>query len=522
MAQACAYYFPRDWFSELTSTIMDTFPFTHNEDSAQHSRWIPTELLIAIFEEVESSDDLLVLATASRRFHNLAMVNFFARYKFDPFSRELKLDSLEGFCKVLEGLAVYIDLVGSSIYQLSYNFGYTRSNLQLLQEVRLLTRYVSKLSSVSYVTLTLAAQYSGDAKQWKDIIVVLLNTILARSCRGIHIMSSQLSSFHEEPKNMPPSSKPVDWLKDYWPSGHSPPNDGPKLLKSCFVQTFPRFLRPFYFHTFNTNAPSITNLSFKNLFGGGADWATMLASLHFPNLQQLKIIYGVIARDPLVKFLARHPGTITNFEYHHIRYEPRSKSPMRGRPLEPVFQTSLETLTTSPEHVMNFVPSFSSLKRLRDVEIKIEELMTQSGNANFTALEGALRVLEGCTNRITLTLSITHTGLGFGTWFTQIFAPTHWGGSRVVARPESKLHCVETLVMDNGNWGFTDALVTVLLPRWLVLFPQLRVLMLRGGRQSHKSFAGNEDSTSGNAFVTALKEACPDIYIEYSIGHSYV
>ncbi len=62
---------------------------------------------------------------------------------------------------------------------------------------------------------------------------------------------------------------------------------------------------------------------------------------------------------------------------------------MRGKSLEPVFQTSLETLTTSPEHIMNFVPPFSSLKRLRNVEIKIEELVTHSGNANFAALEGA-------------------------------------------------------------------------------------------------------------------------------------
>ena len=497
---------------------MVTFPFTGNElEDNTHPRWIPTELLIRIIEEVESDEDLLALASASRRFHNLALADFFARHKFDPFSSELKLDAFDGSRKILEGLAIYTDLEGSSIGQLSYNLGYTRGNLELLQEVRLLTRYVSKLSSVSYVTLTLAPQYSGDPREWKDMCVILFNTILARSCRGIHIMSSQLSSFHEEPKNMPPSSKPVDWLKEYWPAGHSPPNVGPKYLKSCFVQTFPRFLRPFYFHTFNTNAASITNLSFKNLFGGGADWATMLASLYFPNLQQFKVVYGVIARDPLVKFLARHPGTLTNFEYHHIRYDPRPKSPMRsGKSLAPVFQTSLETLTTSPEHIMNFVPPFSSLKRLRNVEIKIEELVTHSGNADFAALEGALCVLEGCTNRITLTLTITNMGLGFGAWFGQTFAP----GSRAVARPESKLRCVETLVMDNGHWGFADDRVMVHLPRWLVLFPQLRVLVLKGGRHSHKIFAGDEDSTSGNTFVAALKEACPDLYIEYSIGNS--
>ncbi len=109
-------------------------------------------------------------------------------------------------------------------------------------------------------------------------------------------------------------------------------------------------------------------------------------------------------------------------------------------------------------------------------------------------------------------------GSGLAHGFAQTFAP----GSRAIARPESKLRCVETLVMDNGHWGFSDDRVTAHLPRWVVLFPQLRVLVLKGGRYSHKILAEDENSTPGNTFVAALKEACPDLYIEYSIGNSHI
>ncbi len=87
------------------------------------------------------------------------------------FSSELRSEFFDGSRKILEGLAIYTDLEGSSIQKLSYNLGYTRGNLELLQEVRLLTKYVAKLTSVSYVMLTLAPQYTGDPREWKDMCV---------------------------------------------------------------------------------------------------------------------------------------------------------------------------------------------------------------------------------------------------------------------------------------------------------------------------------------------------------------
>lgn len=497
---------------------MNTSGLNHIEDDTHSAIWIPTELLVVIIENIESDDDLLTLAGASRRFHDLALSQHFSRHGFDPFSKEVNINfSLDGSINFLKGLAVSLNFVGTSIDRLSYDFGYTQDSSRVMKEVQLLTQYIAKLSSVTSVNLRLATHLRGPPEKWRNMNIVLLNTILSRSCRDIHITTSLLSTLHEEPKNMPPSSKPTDWLKGYWPANQFPPRGTPKILKTCFIQTFPRFLRPFYFFTLSTNAGSITDLSFTNIFGGGADWTTMLASITFPNLHRLVISYCVIARDPLSKFLQRHPGTLTAFEYHHIRYDPRPKAPLRVRLLDHVFQSTLQTLTMSPEHIVHFMPPFSVLRRLNSIEIVVEEAMGQNGGGNFAPLEAALRVLAASVNRITLTLMITRTGLGFGAWFAQAFAPSR-GGFRPKVRPESELHCVENLVMDNGEWGFTDGALYNYMPRWLLLFPNLQELTLRGKRKFYKYIVGEEDDTV--TFVDGLKEACPHIHIECSPGNS--
>ncbi|KAF8959954.1 hypothetical protein BDZ97DRAFT_1835760 [Flammula alnicola] len=494
---------------------MSNLELIHDRQNTESTRYLPTELLLTIVDLVESDEDLLALATASRRFHNLSLHRYFSKHDFDPYSKELRLSSIYGSLNNLAGLAIFLDLVGASVEHLSYDFqvGYTEVQ-QLVKEVRLLTQYVAKLSSINRVSLRLASFASGDPKESREANILLLTTILARSCRDIRITASQLTSFDDAgPKHMPPSSKPADWLKNYWPGQRPPPTNGSKHLKSCFVHTFPRFLRPFYFHMLRTNASVLTDLAFRNIFGGGTDWATMLAHLHFPHLRRLTIIYGVIPRDPLIKFLTKHPGTLTAFQYHHIRYEPPPKHPVRTSVLGPVFHDRLETLTTSSEHILNFLPPFSCMPKLKNVVIQVEELLN-----NFIPLEGALQRLAACVNKITLTLEVTRTGLGFGVWFSNIFRGNLLNAA---TRPESLLRCVETLVMDNGDWGFMDNHILARLPRWLGLFPELRALTLRGGGPGHKQLSPFDDhSLSASALIKTLREACPGLYVEFCARES--
>ncbi|KAF8157585.1 hypothetical protein BJ912DRAFT_388996 [Pholiota molesta] len=482
---------------------------TQDPHNDRHTQQLPTELLIAIVDHVDDDEDLLTLAVTSRRFHALSLNHYFRRYDFDPYSKEIEIDIAYGSHKILGGLSIFLDLVGASVERLSYDCGYCQDEVRMAKEVHLLTNYISKLSSVKRATLRLAMYGAGAASERRNVNIILLNTILGKCCSDVRVITSQLSSVNEEVKNMPAYSKPADWLKDYWPPRHDPPRN--QELKSCYIQTFPRLLRPFYFHTLGTNSASITDLAFKNIFGGGADWATMLAHLHFPRLRRFTVIYGVIQRDPFIKFLAKHPGTLTTFEYHHIRYEPRPKHPARSTALEPVFRAALDTLTTSPEHITNFLPSLACMARLAAVTISIEELVS-----SFSALEGALRHLAACARRITLTLAIVRTGLGLGAWFATILAAR--GGFADAARPERRLRCVETLVVDNGDWGFADGTMDVCLPRWVALFPELRALTLRGGRQAYKHLALVDVDDSGGPpdLVALVKEACPGLYVEYT------
>ncbi|KAF8911657.1 hypothetical protein CPB84DRAFT_1958036 [Gymnopilus junonius] len=467
-------------------------------------RGLPTELLIFIVDQVEADDDLLSLAETCRKFHDLSLKNYFDRNEFDPASRSVVLTPYEGSLRNLAGLALSLDVIGTSIDHLSYDFGYLSNSDQLIKEVRLLTKYVDKLSSLNQATLRIASYYnSSTSTKWKRSTIALLNSILKKSCADIHIRTSQLSTFYEGPKSLR-IPKPADWLKDYWPIGVNPQNNGAKHLKVCHIQTFPTFLRPFYYHALQFNSTVLTDLSFRNIFGGGTDWGAMMLTLVFPHLARLTIIYGVIPRDPFVKFLTKHQN-IKEFSYHHIRYDPRPKKPVR---LEKSVFDSLQTLTTTPEHILNFLPPMAKLPALTTVIIKIEELVT-----NFSPLEGALRCLASCLNKITLTLEVTRTGLGFRVWLDAIVR----NGLNSSTRPEPLLHCVETLIMDNAEWGFADELIVLRLPVWLRLFPQLRALtLIDGGPAIRMSQSLADDrETSSPTFLETLKDACPGLYIEW-------
>ncbi|KAH9485752.1 hypothetical protein JR316_0002667 [Psilocybe cubensis] len=467
---------------------------------------LPLELVLAIIDRVEDDEDLLLLARASRLLNQFSLAAFFARNDFDPAPRSLLLGTSDGSMKHLTGLVASLRTNGASLEHLSYDFGFINHTNHLIREVRLLRQFVSKLSTVDRVTLRLATYFTGDPNQWRSESIVLLRTVLQKSCKNIHITTSQLSSFYEEPKTLR-SPKPSEWLNNYWPEEVAPFLKESGHLKTCFIQTFPTFLRPFYYHTLKCNASTLTDLSFKNIFGGGSDWATMIANIHFPRLTRLAIIYGVIPRQPLVKFLTKHPN-IQELEYHRIRYDPVPKHPAR---LSSAVFEHLRSLVTTPEHILNFFPSMEKMVALTNLSIKIEEKVT-----SFSALEGALKCLAGCVNKITLTLEVTRTGLGFGVWLNTIMRT----GLNSSGRPECRLQCVETLVMDNGDWGFTDDLILSRLPSWIRLFPALRVLTLKkeasySALRSHSQSTLDGADSDSDSTLDRLKDACPGIYIEW-------
>ena len=459
------------------------------------SRILPTEILLSILDQVELDEDLLILAGTSRLFHHLSLGSYFSRHSFDPSSKNFLLNSYEGSFKIISALAISLDLCDTPIDSLVYDLGQEFHNRpdQLVQEILLLTRFVSKISTVGSVCIRLATYFPDQPKQWKEASMTLLSTILSKSCRDIHIITSSLSSY-EAP------AKLSDWTQNCWPKARPPGGH----LKTFSIQTFPRFLRQFYLHTLRTNSSVLRSLSFTKIFGCGDEWATMLANLYFPRLAKLHISFVVFPRDLLIKFLNQHP-TLTEFEYHHIRYKPPPKYPARFK--KGTFE-HLRTLTVSPEHLLTFLPPLSQMPLLTEVIIKIDEM----GPSSFGALDQSLRRLAVCTNKIALTLEINRTGVGFGVWFHAIFH----NRLNSTERPEPLLHCVETLVMDNADWGFTDIALAAQLPAWLKLFPAVRALTLKSGDPQFRNMLNLEENGSFSAsFLENLREACPEIYIEW-------
>ena len=484
--------------ASVTEQLADTSRSTVSteEMNTEISRILPTEILISIMDQVELDEDLLVLAATSRLFHHLSLRSYFSRHNFDPTSKTLLLNSYEGSFKIISALAISLDRRDTSIDSLVYDLGQEFHNRpdELVQEVRLLTQYVGRISTVGSVFIRLATYFPDQPKRWKKASLLLLGTILSKSCRDIQIVTSSISPHYETPPKLP------DWTKTYWQ--RTRPAGG--HLKIFSIQTFPRFLRQFYLHTLRANRSILRSLSFTRIFGGGDEWATMLANLHFPRLVKLHISFVVFPRDLLVKFLTQHP-TLAEFEYHHIRYKPPPKYPARFK--KGAFER-LHTLTVSPEHLLTFLPPLSQMPLLTEVTIKIDEM----GPSSFVPLDQSLRRLAACTNKITLSLEINRTGVGFGAWFHAVFR----NGLNPTERPERLLHCVETLVMNNADWGFTDNVLAAQLPVWLRLFPAVRTLTLKcGGPQFRNMLTLEENGGSSASFVENLREACPEIYIEW-------
>ncbi|KAF8161488.1 hypothetical protein B0H34DRAFT_701156 [Crassisporium funariophilum] len=459
---------------------------------------LPPEILLVITQELETDKDLLVLATTCQQFNYLSLQTFFLKHKFDPHSKSVHLQSLDGSLYKLPGLAISLSLWGTSLEHLYYDFGYVYSPRRLISGMRLLTQYVSKLSTVDCATLRLTAPPLMDSAEWTEASITLLDTILEKFCKNLHITTSQ-------PKSSQSFQQYAEATLDPWTTSLTTKKSNllrsirarqsgkaTQHLKVCSIQTFPPFLRPFYLQLLRSNALALTDLYFKYIFRGGTDWATLITNIRLPSLKRFTVEFGVISREALVKFLSKHPH-ITSFKYHHIKYQPLTKNAPR---LKNGIFDHLEKLITSPEHILNFFPSMDRMPALITVVIVIEEHIP-----DFSAVEGALRCLALCVNRIELSLQIVRTGLGFEAWLEAI--ARQGPGLSSNTRPERSLHCVERLIIDNGNWGFTENLLARL-PSWMGLFPALRHLTLRDGGPGFRLISLDEKCAS-LPFVAKLK-----------------
>lgn len=94
-------------------------------------------------------------------------------------------------------------------------------------------------------------------------------------------------------------------------------------------------------------------------------------------------------------------------------------------------------------------------------------------------------------------------GLEFGSWLTGILSPsTHAHLSATC--PETKLRCVEILVLDSSVHGFNDFTVIASLSVWVCLFLELKAVILR-----FAPLAGA---------IAALKEVLPHLRVEQSLA----
>ncbi|KAF9486084.1 hypothetical protein BDN70DRAFT_870599 [Pholiota conissans] len=497
----------------------------HEEQADDGALHLPTELLIAIVDHVETDADLLTLARTSRNFHTISLERYFRKYDFNPFSKSIEIHS-SASREVLVGLGASLDVMGRSIQLLSYDSGFTQDPTKMMKEIRLLTNYISKLSCIQCASLHVGINRLGLEKERQELCLVFLNTILAKRCDDVSIFASQSLLMNTEPQNIPNRSAPPEWTRRYWPAGHEPPKE--QHLKNGFVHGFPRFLRPFYYHTFRTNSMTITNLSFRNIFEGGTDWAAMLVYLFFPHLRNFVLVNSIIPRDPFVKFLAKHQGTISEFRYQNVQYVPVPESPALSDDLVPTFRYTLEKLMTAPEHINSLMPSFASLSRLKYVLINIEEVPNR-----FDEVEDALRRLAGCTNKITLDIRVVvpdrpqvGMGMGIGTWLRKIFAPPV--DISAASRPERNLRCVENLLIDNGAAGFGGDSIVTHLPGWIRLFPELKDLTLlvipprsyfRYGAPFPFSMEDNILPNQSN-FVEAIKTSYPGLSVRFKVRDS--
>ena len=501
----------------------DEKPNTVGLDMANDSTvTFPTEIFISIIDHVESIDELLVLARVSHGFNEIALNALFERYGVDPHgeSISLTLPVAGANLVLLEAFSLSLGVVGNTPEELNYDCGFTNVPQLLIRELRLLTRYIIKLTSVNRVSLRISSPPWLKNPEWNSASTDLLLAVLEKGCEEIHITTTQLSSVHPHENSLSPAAAasgsisvtPSDWMKKYLPISADDMHQHRMLtstaneisichLQRCTIQTFPHFLRPFYFISLRANAQLLTHISFKNIFGGDADFAVLLNSLYLPHLTHFGLKYGVVRRDAIALFILSHPH-ILSLEYHHLRYPSSNLVP---RPLPGSACGQLTSLTTSPEHILKLLPPASDMPFLKKITIKVEN----HNIVRFQALEEALWHLSSCVGPLSLTLQVTVLGLGFGVWLDGIF--TDQISLDPSTRPEARLRGVRSLTLDNGGWALSDQFLSRI-PAWASLFPDLTELTVRsesGETKSRTRIQVSEEVFLSGTFSEKLKVKCP-------------
>ncbi|PPQ71600.1 hypothetical protein CVT24_006460 [Panaeolus cyanescens] len=470
---------------------------------------LPTELVYSIFNHLENMDDLLNVAMSSKEFYGIALDIVFTRNQLDPQSSTLLLNINTDNISCLPALCLWHQFhINHRLARLEFRYGRypdLKGVESIYSDLKLLRNYITKLGSVDEVNLVLVAPSEATTPDLGEATVELLRAILDRKCSDLHVSTTRLvdTRGHIGETVLFPSDgrfvnnpRPNDWVWRKIHAARLPYNQNGRLRK-CTIHTFPTFLRQFYFDALQSNSNVLTELCFHRVFDGVDDWTTLMTSLRLPRLRCLRIFVCIILQEPVAKFLSNHRD-LTILQYHHIRYH---NPPATNLPrLSPMFFQDLEELNTTPRHLLHFLPPVSTLPELRILTIKIEVL-----HPDFAAVEEALASLEGCVNRIDLTLYITTAGLGFEAWMQTIEALPGGIIGASEQRPERLLYPVKSLTLYNGSWGWTvECLVRVM--RWVSLFPALEAVEFDAHPSSAKTI--KLDSEAEDALVQDLRRVC--------------
>ena len=457
----------------------------------------------------------MTLAATSRQFNYLSLQVFFSNHNFDPTNSKLIIapenSNYVGFLHKITALAMSLALQRTSVEDLLVGVGYIRSPELVLHEIRTLTRYIMSLSTINRVTIRI--EIPSGFPITMAACNTLLYTLIGKSCNHFHIKGevSQYWVARQRLRDLFSSyktsviSKFSNWRRRRDSGYVLKSNTETKYLKQCIIQSLPTFLRPFYFQVLKVNASVLTGLAFRSIFNP-ADLGLLLTNVHLPALEIFAMSWCTIPHNAIITFLSKH-SHITAFQYYHITYRTERKVPRR---LEGGLDC-LESLTTGPKQIFTFIPSMDRMPSIASIAINMEEDFLK-----FDVVQEALRHLSSCVNKIDLTLYTCFVSRTFGLWLPELVHPqsSFWRGNEIM------LHCVESLHLQNGDWGYADSVLDRL-PALLRLFPELKHLILHSGRPSSaRQLSEVEERNTLLPFFEQVKLVCPTIRVVVIQGDS--
>jgi len=208
-------------------------------------------------------------------------------------------------------------------------------------------------------------------------------------------------------------------------------------------------------------------------------------------------------------------------------YQIHSRAQRCTRELKSDALNHLEQLTTTPEHILTFLPPMDRMSSLTSVAINIEG----EGYIDFGVVKEALKCFSSCVKKIELTLYIfsSQNYSGLEAWPEQSVHPN----SSFQRGDGVTLRCVEYLHLRNGKSGYREPVfgqpptwlkifpelpqriqgymehVLVQLPDWLKMFPELQQLTFHTGRRQLSLVPVEYDIL--HPFIEQVKLAYPTI-----------